>query len=303
MMANFLTSVNDINVEILLNIVDDTDLLNICETNKYAAEIYRDDNFWNQRIQRIYGFEFSKYLNVDSSVTYKQIYDKLRKHNGELIEVFINSWENKYLPLVKFIIEKNVKLGRQYNYRSPLNELVYSASEQGQIDILKYLLQDPKINLIKNDNYMEYQALISAAKLGQMISIKYLVEELVLLINPDGEELYEAAKEGHLMVVKYLLENGPYNLIAKNDALRVSAYRGNTEILKYLIEEIGLDPHPDNGHMLRVATENNNISTVKYLVEVAKVNNIENGSHERILESIYVVLVFLFLVIYNTLFK
>ncbi len=42
-MEKFLTNVDDINREILLNIVDDTDLLNTCKSNKYATGIFNDD--------------------------------------------------------------------------------------------------------------------------------------------------------------------------------------------------------------------------------------------------------------------
>ncbi len=40
----FLTTIYDIDRDILLNL-DDESLFNICKTNKYAAEIYNDDNF------------------------------------------------------------------------------------------------------------------------------------------------------------------------------------------------------------------------------------------------------------------
>ncbi len=269
-MEDFLTSVNDINVEILLNIVEDLDLINICETNKYAAEIYKNDNFWNQRIQRIYGFDFRNYR--DSSLTYKQIYDKIRKHDGELLQVFINSANDKYLPLVKFIIENNVDVRRMIYDWSHLDALICSASGQGQIDILKYLLRNSKIIRHIEDEHIECHALISAARSGHIKIIKYLIEELGLLTTQYGDELCEAAKEDHLDVVKYLLENGVYSYTDKDDALMAAADGGNTEIVKYLIEEIGVDPHADNDNLIIVAIDGNiegsTLSTVKYLIEV-----------------------------------
>ncbi len=287
----FLTGVDDINREMLLNIVDDTDLIKICETNKYASEIYKDDNFWNQRIQRIYGYDFSKYLSDVDSITYKQIYDKIRKHNGDLVQVFINCEDDKYLPLVKFIIENKVDVRGKIGDPGPLDKLVRSASGLGQINILKYLLVDAEIINPIEYEFIEFHALISAARSGHMKSIKYLVEELGILINPDGEELCVPAEEGHLEIVKYLLEKGTYKQIDKYDALMAAADGGNIEILKYLIEDIGLDPHADNDYVLTVAAECNQLLTVKYLIEIVGLRNISNalgmahvGGFEKMIE-------------------
>ncbi len=274
----YLTGVDDINREIFLNIADDIDLINIFETNKYAAEIYKDDKFWNQRIQRIYGYDFNKYLSNIDSLTYKQIYDKIREHNGDLAQVFINCENDKYLPLVKFIIEENkVNFRRNIGDPGPLDKLVGSASGLGQIDILKYLLQDSEIINPIGDDSSEFHVLISAARSGHIKSITYLVEELGLLINADREELCTAAEEGHLGIVQYLLEKGAYNQIDKDDALMTAADGGNTEIVKYLIEEIGLDPHADNDYVLTVAAECNQLLTVKYLIEIVGLRNINSA--------------------------
>ncbi len=65
---------------ILLNL-DDKSLTNAFLTNAVAASIFRNDEFWNQRIQFIYGVNLSKEKEKDK--TYREIYNNLRKCNRE----------------------------------------------------------------------------------------------------------------------------------------------------------------------------------------------------------------------------
>ncbi len=264
----FLAGVGDINREILLNIVDDTDLINICKTSKHAAEIYKEDEFWNQRLQRIYGHDFSKYLSNIDSITYKEIYDKISERKGDLESVCYDCDDDKYLPLLKFIIENNVDVD--------IDELVESesVSELGQIDILKYLLVDAENNHTIDKESVGERGLIPAVRSGQTKIIKYLVEELGF--STSGQELYEAITEGHLDTTKYLLEKGSHPQIDTDGSLRMAIESGSTEIVKYLIEEMGFSPHEDGGYAIMLAVQNNCLTTVQYLINVAGVTNIEH---------------------------
>ncbi len=240
MADSFLTNVDDINYEILLNIVDYGDLINVFKTNKYAVEIYKDDNFWNQRIQRIYGVDFSQYKIKSNSGTYKRLHDRLLDSNGDLLKVVC--------------------------------KLVGSAAKRGQVDVLKYLLEDSGL-ISQGDEYLKCcdNALTSAARNGQLNTIKYFTISF-------GAELRIASFMGHLDIVKYLITHRTYTMDDKNRALTTAAGSMRlitADVVKYLIEVAGADDYTE---ALMEAIVTYRTKTVEYLIEVVGVRTYENGA-------------------------
>ncbi len=279
-MNRFLTSIDDINHEILLNVVDDEDLLNMCNTNKYASELLKNDDFWKQRIQRIYGYDFSKYF--DNITTYRQIYDELRRSDGDLKQILVTSARRGYLPLVRFIIERgdngwinnsicverNIYDFKWIDYLTHIGRAIYAASSPGHINILKYLLQDSKIIIV--DYYKHYDKAIYLATLNEHLTlVRYLTEELVPTRISGDEELEAAVENEHLEMVVYLVEHFEYNRWEKSRSLRIAAEKGNIEIVQHLIEVAGADPHIHGDSAFYEAVEGNNLTTLKYMIEVA----------------------------------
>ncbi len=271
MEIHFFTDVDDINREILLNIVDKIDVLNACRTNKYATEIYKDDIFWYERIQRIYGFNLSKYTS--NGWTYKEIYNILVDGDGDLIKVLVLAVKKVCVPLLRFTIENTVNINIQ-----AINKLIRSASKRGRIDVLKYLLEDSGlINTTIESEYLSFcdTALGCAAHVGNMVTIKYFIEELgTFPLNKNGMELRAAAHMGHLDIVKYLITHRTYTKINKNYGLHAAASGYKTDIVKYFIEEVGADDHVD---ALMIAIEVCDMRTVKYLIEEIGVRTFDNG--------------------------
>ncbi len=240
MSVSLFTSVDDINREIFLNIVDYSDLISTFKTNKYASEIYNDDEFWNQRIQRIYGVDFSKYKINSNSGTYKRLHDRFLNSNGDLIKVVC--------------------------------KLVSSAAKRGQVDVMKYLLEDSGL-ISQGDEYLKCCdiALTSAARNGQLNTIKYFTISF-------GAELCTAAFMGHLDIVEYLITHRTYTMDDKNRALKTAAGSMRlitADVVKYLIEVAGADDYTE---ALMEAIVTYRAKTVEYLVEVVGVRTHDNGA-------------------------
>jgi len=86
-----LTGRKDINMKIL-NDLDDKDLVNICQVNRKANEICRDQVFWMNRV-------FSRFPQVDR--------DKLRNNKGD------RSWSDYYIYYLRKLNNKMLVPSRQ----------------------------------------------------------------------------------------------------------------------------------------------------------------------------------------------
>ncbi len=115
----FITNVDDINREILL-LLDDEDLFNIHVVNKHVAVLYENDDFWRERILRIYKVDLTNF--IEENLTYKQIYQILRQIRDEhyleittesknIISACHSAIFNKHENIAKYlIVTKNLGL-------------------------------------------------------------------------------------------------------------------------------------------------------------------------------------------------
>ena len=115
----FLTSVDDINRKILL-LLDDEDLFNSSETNKHAAMLCENDDFWRERILRIFKVDLTNF--IEENLTYRQIYQILRQIRDEhyleittesknIISACHSAIFNKHENIAKYlIVTKNLGL-------------------------------------------------------------------------------------------------------------------------------------------------------------------------------------------------
>ena len=110
------------------------------------------------------------------------------------------------------------------------------------------------------------QQLIKASENGDLDNIKYLVENGANIHAQDDYVLRYSSRYGYLDIVKCLVENGA-NIHTQDDcALRWSIQGGYLDIVKYLVEN-GADIHADNDYALWWSVCSNYLEIVKYLIE------------------------------------
>ena len=198
-----LTGVKDLDLLILIQL-DDQNLVNVCKTNTTINELCNDQNFWLQRIMKMF-----PYLDLYILKKYKQdrdwsqyYIDDLRTINKtNAIYKLYNGAKNGYLDMVIIAVNKGADVTSD-NYYALRN-----ASAYGHLEVVKYLVKNgPKLS----DNYTD--SVILAIENGHLNILKYLVEQGANLEGPNRDDIEEAIGEandnGDVDIVNYLVSQG-----------------------------------------------------------------------------------------------
>jgi len=202
------------------------------------------------------------------------------KHNHlHIIKYFV---ENSCI--FNNFIENNDFIGPYNRYgpfgvfgpREPIqiyNKAFYHASDQGHLDVIKYLINF--VDIQSNENW----AVIGAAAQGHLDIVKYLCDAGANVRDRNELALSLASEHGHLEVVKYLIEDAhdKSNIHAYDDyALRYASYRGHLKVVKYLCE-MGANIHAYEDWSIIYAALNGRLKVVKYLCEMGANIHINNN--------------------------
>lgn len=101
-------------------------------------------------------------------------------------------------------------------------------------------------------------------KEGDLIGVKYLIENGLDIHSNSDCALRWASSDGQFEIVKYLVEKGANVNIWIDYPLRWASRNGHFEIVKYLVEK-GADVHAMRDSALRSALENGHSKMVEYL--------------------------------------
>lgn len=233
-----LTGIKDLNREIL-NKIDDTELLKVCQINKRFYYDVCDDNYLRRRL--------SKYPNIDKykgRENWKQFFLK--------VNFYISKLKNFY-----FIYSSGdfIKQYNLINKTDNMNDLLVTAAEAGELNVVIYASKWAG---------MHHWAAKMASKHGHLEIVKYLVEKGVDIHDDTEALLFYAADNGHLEIVKYLVEKGADIHVYEDEAFRWASRNGYYDIVKYLVE-YGVDIHVQNDFALKGAKQNNHTKIVEYL--------------------------------------
>ena len=112
---------------------------------------------------------------------------------------------------------------------------------QGELEIVKYLVEEKRANINKKEEKNGCNALHCASMYGHLGIVKYLVEEKGANINEkeqDGKTaLHYASESGYLEIVKYLVEKGADLCLKTNRSEKYAFdFIANNESLKTLMK-------------------------------------------------------------------
>ncbi len=147
------------------------------------------------------------------------------------------------------------------------------AVRENAMNVFKYLLQVPDINVDKENKSSE-NALMMLAFKGNLEMVRYLVEKFGADIDKDGwNPIHYAVTNGHLDIVKYLvskeadIDSGTPN---KTTALMLASRSGFIEIVKYLLD-----------HKADLALHNDQNLTAIDFAQLGNQTEIVNGLKSR----------------------
>ncbi|PVZ97362.1 hypothetical protein BB558_006656 [Smittium angustum] len=181
-----------------------------------------------------------------------------------------NAIENGQIDILKYIVEKGTDIN------AANQECLIIACEKGQIDILKYLIEKGA-----DVHAASKGCLNSVIENGQIDILKYLIEKGADVHAVDDYYLGIACAKDHLSLVEYLFKNGA-NIRTDNDyALRWASSKGHINFVKYLIEN-GADVHAYDNNSLKKACENGHLNVFKYLIQKGADIHAENDYSFRI---------------------
>jgi ankyrin repeat protein len=183
------------------------------------------------------------------------------------------------------------------NYVNPLGFAIYI----GRIDIVKLLLNDPRVNinsslqiaavnnnidalklllsngtLIRDNNYNN--AFASAALNGRFDAVKLFLNDGIDPNVEDGEPLINAIGGNYLDIVELLLDHGADPSIRDNTPIIISAERGRVEMVKLLLSNENFVKDDDFDYLLVTVVIENNTEMVEILLDEGGADpNIEDG--------------------------
>lgn len=147
------TSIKDLDIK-WLNTLNDKDLMNIFQVNKYIYSLYNEDILWMNRVLKYYGKYLGEgveikdnYMNDKSWKDY-YIYLKTNLHNNDKQEIFYQASELGYDDIVKILLQDERVDPSDY-----ANRAISNASLNGHSEIIKLLLQDDRVNPASSNNY------------------------------------------------------------------------------------------------------------------------------------------------------
>jgi len=169
----------------ILSKLDDRNLLQACQVNKYVWNQVCNEDFFRNRLLKMF---------------------------PEIKREDIKNWKEFYLRAIYYISKMKEDYGyvytfgdfkKQYNllkkYSKNKNSLLTESSKKGELALVIWSLKNG------SDVHVEYDwALRMASEKGHLEVVKYLVEKGADIHAYDDYALRDASLNGHLEVVKYL---------------------------------------------------------------------------------------------------
>ena len=198
--------------------------------------------------------------------------DALNKKLHSPYRMLMIASKNGHLEIVKLLLDSPFsKNERTY---SEIKDYMHEAIQKGYLDIVKFLREIPVFKEETDDAKCARVVLFSAGS-GQLNILKYALQEfkddpMTKQVLENGGAIEAACEEGKLDVVQFLIE---LPIERKNKQLTPffeSAYKyDRLEVLQYLIFELNLEKNDDINQLMN----NKPNIQVEQLFEMKKLNN------------------------------
>lgn len=215
---------------------------------------------------------FREFKDFDTMILHAAFKSKL-----DVLKFLLHDKQNNLLcdpdsPLVpNWILLDTVRAGKLNSLRLLFQfaqpnlpiDILWKACEYGHVNILKFLLADPRFN----PDHESCQALILACVHENIDCVKVLIQDK--RVNPAARNNFcfrYACKENIPELVELFLLQPSVNPAAHdNDALIEACSCGNVQIVQRLLQLKSISPESQDNLALRIASERWNVQIVKLL--------------------------------------
>ena len=214
--------------EILLRL-DEKDVNNFKQTTyefQYlVGEVEKDEEYWRKKLSNY--LEFEVFSSVGSWKIMRNNVLKFKKDFYEMIKL-------NYVEIVAGLIKEGFDSSHNDNYAIQL------ASRNGHLEVVKLLLQDPRVDPSAKNNY----------------AIRW------------------TSRKSRLEVVKLLLQDPRVDpSVDNNYAIGYASENGHSEVVKLLLQDPRVDPSDDDNYAILLASDNGHSEVVKLLLQDERVKN------------------------------
>lgn len=175
-----------------------------------------------------------------------------------------------YLDIVKIMCSK-IDPTYKNNYAAG------NAVQNGQIDVVKYLISDHRVDLTANN----YAMVKNAVKHNQLDILKLLLDHYNINPSFNNDELViAAATYGYLETVRYLVKNRHVDPSADSNTCIINAsLRGYTDMVKFLLTQPGVNPADNSNIALIHACKQNHLDVVQTLLADRRVDPCDENNY------------------------
>ena len=194
----------------------------------------------------------------------------LKPYSEEYIEskIDLNSWTKVIDVGVPKFVKKMIDSGQDPSYRN--NFAIQWASDNGHTNVVKLLLEDPRVDPSADNNF----AIRWASQNGHTKVVKVLLDDP--RVDPsvgNNASIRWASNNGHIEVVRLLLNDKRVDPSADDNwAIRYASQNGRVEVVKLLLDDPRVDPTVDNNYPIRYAAQNGYIKVVEVLLNDSRVD-------------------------------
>jgi ankyrin repeat protein len=260
---------------------------------KKIKKILKQQTYWKRRTERIFNFNFKPRDNADwkniceFAIKNPRIYscEKIMD-KGKIIDDY-HFMENKFrillengnlymskvckygdIDLVKILIEElSIKIDYNFSYL-----VLNSAIKSRNIELVKYIVNDCKINPTVSQNLDNLDSLSTAIFIGNTEITKFLIEDTriyqYISKNRDNMFFIDACQYGKLSVVKLLM---CYDIIDQtcynNTAFIHACINGYHSIVKLLLKSDHINPTDQNNKAIIDACKYKQYKVIKLLLK------------------------------------
>ncbi len=135
-----------------------------------------------------------------------------------------------------------------------------AVDESGHIEVVRLLLQDPRVNPAAGNN----SAISGASKNGHVEVVKFLLQDP--RVDPranDNCAILAASGKGYAKVVQLLLHDGRAD---PDWAVVCASQYGHSEVVKLLLQDNRVNPAVCDNYALKLASKNSHADVVRVLL-------------------------------------